>query len=126
MTGLQNKVLAEHIWCGCGRGDADDPFHCVECGAEAMCPHCGDQPHVVENHMPAVLRGIAPRVGTQWWWEPEKPHARVLVEVTAVKWNGEAVWIETRNVERDDGKRHWNELDRWVEATVLHSTPEGD
>lgn len=66
--------------------------------------------------IPKPLRGLVPAVGSVWLWEPEKPHARERVVVTAVKWNGEAVWVESQSL---DGKKHWNEFDRWVEATVF-------
>jgi hypothetical protein len=69
------------------------------------------------HELPKVLRGIAPEVGSVWRWEPEKPHARCTVVVTAVTWNGEECWVET--VALDDDRAAWNSLDRWVEATVF-------
>jgi hypothetical protein len=104
----------KHVWCWCGRGDASDPVHCVDCGAEEMPPKYD------HSRMPDLLRGIAPRAGSVWEWEPLKPHARTTVTVVASKWNGEACWVETMT---PDGKLQWNELDRWVEAAVLIRPP---
>lgn len=65
-----------------------------------------------------ALRLVAPsvRVGSVWCWEPLADHARAKVVVTAVEWNGEEWVVES---ESPDGRRHWNDLTRWVEATVL-------
>ncbi len=63
-----------------------------------------------------------PRKGTTWIWEPLKPHARESVVVTEVKWNGEEWWVESESVRT--GERHWNELSRWVEATVFSGADE--
>lgn len=68
------------------------------------------------SEIPELLRTIVPQVGQVWLWEPEKPHARESVVVTSVEWNGEEVWIESEGV---SGERHWNDLSRWVEATVF-------
>lgn len=57
-----------------------------------------------------------PSIGQTWVWEPLKPMARETVVVTEVRWNGEEYWIES---ESTDGQRHWNDLSRWVQATVL-------
>lgn len=78
---------------------------------------------MAEHEIPEALNGITPRVGSRWHWEPLKPHASEEVVVTAVKWNGEEVWVESEKVA--DGKRYWNELSRWVEATV-HVAPPPD
>lgn len=69
--------------------------------------------------MPTVLRDIVPRVGSIWIWEPLKPHARQKARVTAVRWNGEEVWVEAAN---ERGQLTWNELSHWVESTVLLHT----
>ncbi len=61
-----------------------------------------------------------PRAGDLWWWEPEEPHARRLLAVTDVRWNGEEWWVYSTDVVLDDGAVWPNELDRWHEATVLH------
>ena len=39
-----------------------------------------------------------PKVGTHWVWEIDKPHARQLVEVVEVTWNGEEWWVLTRRL----------------------------
>jgi hypothetical protein len=71
---------------------------------------------------------VLPAVGSVWWWEPEKPHARALVQVDEVEFNGEewVVWCSDPNDK--SAEWYWNELSRWVEATVLHSaaTPQED
>lgn len=65
--------------------------------------------------VPDLLRCVTPKVGSIWAWEPlERAHETVTVRT--VSWNGETVWIETTN---PDGRRCWNELSRWVEATVM-------
>jgi hypothetical protein len=71
---------------------------------------------LVGMEIPKILHDIAPTIGSVWEWEPLKPHARETVTVTAVTWNGEECWVETEGA---GGKRHWNDLSRWVEATVL-------
>jgi hypothetical protein len=69
------------------------------------------------SELPESLRHLTPKVGQVWLWEPEKPHARQSVVVTAVEWNGEEVWIESESI--DGGGRHWNSFSRWIEATVF-------
>lgn len=59
-----------------------------------------------------------PQVGSVWVWEPDLPHARSQCTVTEVKWNSEEYWVESENAQ---GQRYWNELSRWVEATVMVS-----
>lgn len=86
---------------------------------------------LVGMEIPEVLVGIVPRVGSVWCWEPLKNHARETVRVTDVKWNGEEVWVESERIyeglgPKSAGQRHWNELDRWVEATVFVRPAEGD
>lgn len=70
----------------------------------------------VVMEIPETLAGIVPQVGSVWCWEPLKDHARERAIVTAVTWNGEECWVESESL---DGKRAWNDLSRWVEATVL-------
>lgn len=73
-------------------------------------------------HREKVLREAVPRlplsvrVGSVWCWEPLKPDATERVAVTGTRWNGEEWWIEA---EGRDGRRHENELGRFVEACVL-------
>jgi len=64
---------------------------------------------------------VLPAVGSVWWWEPEKPDGGALVQVDEVEFNGEewVVWCSDPHDKSAD--RYWNELSRWVEATVLHS-----
>ena len=71
--------------------------------------------------MPEILNTIVPRQGQVWYWEPERPHARCMLTVLEVKWDGEEVWIKTK--QHRTGEENWNELSRWVEATVLVSVP---
>jgi hypothetical protein len=59
---------------------------------------------------------FVPEPGSVWDWEPAKPHAAVRLVVTAVKWNGEEWWVTTEDA---SGKEAWNDLGRWVEATVM-------
>jgi hypothetical protein len=63
------------------------------------------------------------REGSLWVWEPLKPHVRQTVRVTTVEYRGGGWWVLTENItaSQDDpvGVRHWNELDRFVEACVL-------
>ena len=66
--------------------------------------------------IPSQLDGIAPSIGSTWMWEPLKAAVSCKVLVTDVRWNGEEVWVES---ESSNGQRVWNELSRWVEATVL-------
>jgi hypothetical protein len=58
---------------------------------------------------------LAVHLGSTWCWEPLKPHAREECRITGVQWNGEEWWIEAES----SSGRHWNTLDRWVEAAVL-------
>jgi hypothetical protein len=67
---------------------------------------------------------VLPQVGSQWWWEPEKPHARCLVEVIEVEFNGDEWIVWCIEPTQSSADRCWNELPRWVEATVLHRTAE--
>lgn len=36
-----------------------------------------------------------PKVGTWWVWEIDAPHARSLIKVVRVDWNGEEWWVFT-------------------------------
>jgi hypothetical protein len=66
--------------------------------------------------IPDLLVGIAPTIGSVWIWEPLNEAARCRVVVTGVRWDGRDVWVEA---ETSAGLKEWNELSRWVEATVL-------
>jgi hypothetical protein len=63
-----------------------------------------------------------PRLGTRWVWELEKPHARALIEVVAVFWNGEEWWVRTSTLLPLDGwdnsKTLVNDLSRFWEAVT--------
>lgn len=72
--------------------------------------------------MPDVLVGIAPSVGDVWEWEP-LTSARQTVRVTAVTWDGYDCKVESELL--NGGAKYWNDLGRWVEATVL-ITPESE
>lgn len=81
-----------------------------------------NETHNAENDaMAREARTMLPRVGDVWEWEPLKPHARQTVTVTALRWNGEAWFIESEG----PGGRFWNEASRWVQATVLVTPAEG-
>lgn len=58
-----------------------------------------------------------------WCWEPLKSHARCKIRIVETRWNGEEWWIETEALETAGyataGERHWNELDRFIEAAVF-------
>jgi hypothetical protein len=77
------------------------------------------------SKIPKLLKPLVPQVGQVWLWEPEKRHARQRVVVTAVEWNGEEVWIESENIGIEGGGRYWNDLSRWVEATVFEGWADG-
>jgi hypothetical protein len=65
-----------------------------------------------------------PLVGSCWVWEIDKPHARELVEVTEVKWNGEEWWVRSKGLLRAqvafgrDGDEPWNDLSRFMQAVT--------
>ncbi|MGW0795960.1 hypothetical protein [Streptomyces sp. NPDC002692] len=69
------------------------------------------------------------REGSAWVWEPLQPTARQEVRVAAVELRSGAWWVQTENTASNNGSkvgaRHWNELDRFVEACVL-TAPAGD
>lgn len=111
---MREEVVIPHLIGGADRRRAE-----TRDGTETEGEGCSVTAIVEE--LPKVLRGIAPAVGSVWEWEPLSPHARDTVTVTRVHWNGEECWVESRN---SKGKLCWNELDRWVEATVLIETPE--
>lgn len=73
-----------------------------------------------------------PKVGTRWVWEIDQAHARALIEVTEVIWNGEEWWVRSKSM----GGESWpesllpkpgepeggylNDLDRfWQAATPI-------
>lgn len=58
-----------------------------------------------------------PSVGDIYWWQPMKEHAKAYLEVTAVIWNGEELWIKSRPVE--GGDESLNEWGNWMKSTVL-------
>lgn len=62
-----------------------------------------------------------PDVGARYLWMPHAEHASETVIVLSVTWTGQAFWIESLGEE--SGKTYPNELDRWIEATVLMSPP---
>lgn len=68
-------------------------------------------------NLPRELRGIAPTVGDTWEWEPLDPSARLTVRVTQVRWDGVECKVESELL--DGTAPYWNDLGRWVEATVL-------
>ena len=70
-----------------------------------------------DTPMEREAKTLLPKVGDIWEWEPLKPHAREVVWVTEVQWNGEEWWIESEPLA--GGRRCWNDASRWVEATVL-------
>lgn len=63
-----------------------------------------------------------PKVGSRWVWEIDLPHARELVEVAEVRWNGEEWWVGTTTLLRNQpypptGREiEWNDLGRFWEA----------
>lgn len=63
-----------------------------------------------------------PKVGTRWVWEIDKPHARCLIEVTEVKWNGEEWWVRTKALLPDSfpatAGEPLNDLSRFWEAVT--------
>lgn len=50
-------------------------------------------------------------------WEIDKDHARELVEVRVVRFNGEEWWVTTRALS-DPGGFGFNDLDRFWEAVT--------
>lgn len=46
----------------------------------------------VDSYSPSAR---VPKVGSVWVWELDAPHARCLVRVVEVRWNGEEWWVKT-------------------------------
>jgi hypothetical protein len=75
---------------------------------------------------PSVDPQRHPKVGSRWIWMVDSPHARTLVEVDDVRWNGEEWWVYLRRlatnvpiselVHLDETGVYPNELDRFWEA----------
>lgn len=86
-------------------------------GVETFADAAVDPARTPPDDSPAELQYLTPEVGSVWIWEPLKPHARCVAVVTATKWNREEVWIESDTV--PESKRVWNDLSRWIEATVF-------
>jgi hypothetical protein len=67
---------------------------------------------------------ILPKLGTRWVWELDEPHARTVVEVAEVKWNGEEWWVGTKtllpNLTYPPSGREieWNDVSRFFEACL--------
>lgn len=67
-----------------------------------------------------------PKVGSRWVWEIDQPHARTLVEVTEVVWNGEEWWVTTVDLPTETligetprpGRESWNDVGRFWEAVT--------
>lgn len=75
---------------------------------------------MISGYDPEAVR---PVVGSLWAWEPDKPHAAALVQVTDVWWNGEEWWVGTlspavaaASIGRLRLRPDINELDRFWEA----------
>lgn len=64
-----------------------------------------------------------PKIGTRWMWEIDKAHARELIEVIEVFWNGEEWWVLTKtllpnwSIPPSTGA-HLNDLSRFWEAVT--------
>lgn len=58
-------------------------------------------------------------VGQQYTWEPRKPHARAVVVVRSVVWDGTEWWINTAPIRDADGDTLGNEWSRFKEACDL-------
>ncbi len=64
-----------------------------------------------------------PKLGSVWVWELDKPHARCLVVVREVIWNGEEWWVTTDTLMEDvqsivQASEALNDLGRFYEACV--------
>jgi len=68
-----------------------------------------------------------PKRETRWVWEVDAPHARALIEVVDVFWNGLKWWVETRSLLPEAGGHTdpvLNELGRfWQAATPVMWPP---
>lgn len=66
-----------------------------------------------------------PKAGSRWVWEPDKPHARALIEVVESMWNGEEWWVRTRTLlprtevmPGTEEPTNLNDIGRFFEACV--------
>ena len=67
-----------------------------------------------------------PNVGTVWVWELDQPHARSLIRVTDVRWNGEEWWVESESLlptnppfpPNEAGVKALNDVSRFWEACI--------
>lgn len=64
-----------------------------------------------------------PKIGTRWAWEIDKAHARELIEVADVFWNGEEWWVRTKTLLPNwsippSAGVHLNDLSRFWEAVA--------
>ena len=73
------------------------------------------QPDQVDERGEEAIAAAVPTVGSVWQWEPMSS-ASERCTVTEVIWNGEEWWIKSSGAMSGEC---WNELARWVEATVL-------
>jgi hypothetical protein len=70
------------------------------------------------------LESVIPTVGSIYHWEPMQSHASVRLVVTdiVVKEDGE-ILVQSARAFRlgrtPTGRKSWNDLSRWVEATIL-------
>ncbi len=102
-------------FCGAYKGD-----HSFEEGANSC--RCGrafqraPRPSAKER----AAEGLLPEVGSEWVWEPLKPRVMELVRVTEVRWNGDEWMVQSELLKgAGAGGRYWNDLSRWMEATVF-------
>lgn len=65
-----------------------------------------------------------PKVGSRWVWEIDLPHAREIIEVTEVRWNGEEWFVGAKALlpnptypSHGDPVK-WNDLGRFYEACL--------
>lgn len=58
-----------------------------------------------------------PHNGSRWVWEIDKEHARALLEVKEVRFNGERWWVTTYPLSEPDNLG-LNDLDRFWEAVT--------
>jgi hypothetical protein len=69
---------------------------------------------------------LLPKLGTRWVWEIDSPHARELIEVVEVRWNGEEWWVRTKSLLTDaahlpslsGSNEALNDLSRFWEAVT--------
>jgi hypothetical protein len=67
--------------------------------------------------MATTAQALLPHVGSRWHWEPMDLSCSEVVEVTAVEWNGEEWWIESKGPQTVEPA--WNSWSRWIEATIF-------